>query len=185
MFTRVQKGFTLIELMIVVAIIVILAAIAIPRYQDYIIKTQMIRVMGETGSLKTSIEQCIADGRTIIAPITAAAQNNCDPGSTLSSLIDTDNFNQMTGMSVAGGGFANVSIAATSTATDSAIIRAKFGSNAHTLISKSYPSGIEWRRDFAGVWICVIGKMGVFNDPLEELAPQVARYVPKGCTIQQ
>src|SRR5690554_7863655 len=59
---QVQKGFTLIELMIVVAIIGILAAIAIPQYQNYIAKSQVSRVMGEVGSMRTAAEMCLMEG---------------------------------------------------------------------------------------------------------------------------
>ena len=63
---KAQKGFTLIELMIVVAIIGILAAIAIPQYQTYVAKSQVSRVMSESGQLRTAIEACILDGKTVV-----------------------------------------------------------------------------------------------------------------------
>ena len=52
-----QKGFTLIELMIVVAIIGILAAIAIPAYQDYTIRSKVTEMINAAGVCKTSVAE--------------------------------------------------------------------------------------------------------------------------------
>ena len=54
---KVQQGFTLIELMIVVAIIGILAAVAIPAYQDYTIRAQVSEGMGLAAGAKTAISE--------------------------------------------------------------------------------------------------------------------------------
>jgi type IV pilus assembly protein PilA len=57
MFKKVQQGFTLIELMIVVAIIGILAAIAIPAYQDYTVRAKVTEGLNLADSAKTAVAE--------------------------------------------------------------------------------------------------------------------------------
>ncbi|NEX90764.1 prepilin-type N-terminal cleavage/methylation domain-containing protein [Aeromonas rivipollensis] len=62
-----QSGFTLIELMIVVAIVAILAAIALPAYQNYTKKAKMTEVASATGKYKTAVEVCYQTNGTSCA----------------------------------------------------------------------------------------------------------------------
>ncbi|MGL4222228.1 MAG: pilin [Shewanella sp.] len=71
----VNKGFTLIELMIVVAVIGVLAAIAIPQYQNYVAKAELGGALSSVSALKTNVEDYIANNGSfpVEASTTAAS----------------------------------------------------------------------------------------------------------------
>ncbi|HIF9117883.1 TPA: pilin [Photobacterium damselae] len=68
-----QKGFTLIELMIVVAIIGILAAFAVPAYQDYTKRTHAAEMLNAASAMKTAVGVCLLSGNT---DCQSATENN-------------------------------------------------------------------------------------------------------------
>ena len=68
-----QKGFTLIELMIVVAIIGILAAVALPAYQDYTIRARASEMLLAASSARTSVTEAVQLANTLDIGVTVAS----------------------------------------------------------------------------------------------------------------
>jgi type IV pilus assembly protein PilA len=92
MLKQVQKGFTLIELMIVVAIIGILAAIAIPAYQDYTIRSQVTEGLNLAGALQTGVAEAYANTGVWPANIAAAGGTaGVLPGGKYAGSVDINN----------------------------------------------------------------------------------------------
>ena len=166
---RMQQGFTLIELMIVVAIIGILAAIALPQYQTYIAKTQVSRVMGEVGNYKNAIDQCLLNGRTASVSTNktvgaAVGAGECVLEATASTLLTGANVGADSVAPAAGTGYVIGAINANGTAT----LVGTFGNGASTSLTSPAPAkNVTWTRAATGSWTCT--------------STADAKFLPAGC----
>lgn len=136
-----SAGFTLIELMIVVAIVGILASVAIPSYQTYVAKSQASRVMAEASGLRALVETCVNEGSIVVGP----GVDECNPGAVGSTLID--GASQTAAILPTGTGVPQVAIASGGAIT----IVATFGNNATPLFTGET---LTWARTVGGAWSC-------------------------------
>lgn len=136
-----KQGFTLIELMIVVAIIGILAAIALPAYQAYVAKSQASRVMAEASMLRSPVENCLNEGKLTIG----TGFGECNVGAVASTLID--GASQTGDVLAAGTGVAQVVLNAAGAST----ITATFSSSAIPIF---VAETLVWSRSTEGAWTC-------------------------------
>jgi type IV pilus assembly protein PilA len=149
---KLQKGFTLIELMIVVAILGVLSAVGLPIYQDYIAKTQVSRAVTEMVPLTAKIDSCYGEGRTALVTATGTlTATSCSFGefkpSTIFVTVGTPTNDAPV---VTGAGFPTITLNANSTAT----VVATFGNAAATTLVTGTSKTVTWSRSAAGTWTC-------------------------------
>jgi type IV pilus assembly protein PilA len=93
-----QAGFTLIELMIVVAIIGILAAVAIPAYSDYTVKAKVANALASVGSTKTAVAVCLQEAGNDPAGCAPGGTNNGVPAFTPTKEVASIAYTASTGV---------------------------------------------------------------------------------------
>ena len=109
MLKKLQSGFTLIELMMVVAIIGVIAAIAIPQYENYISRTQAAAAAADMNVYKLGISMC--------RQVNGSFTNCTDANGNVPTVADTE---FLTGLTLTAGAATTISLAGSSMATTAA-----------------------------------------------------------------
>ncbi len=168
-----QKGFTLIELMIVVAIIGILAAIAIPAYQDYTVRTQVTEGLNLSNGLKAKVNDFFTETGAWPADLPTAVCGQA--GATCDGDTNTDyQGNYVASMDITTGGQIEVTYGNKANATALAS-----GANVLALAPATDASGNV-------TWVCGLASVPAALTLATGAAPQTAttvqpKYLPSSC----
>jgi type IV pilus assembly protein PilA len=159
---HIQKGFTLIELMIVVAIIGILAAIAIPAYQDYTIRSQVTEGLSLAGAVKAAVAETYSNDGSWPSTLADAGISNTPAGK------------YVTGLSIANG-----------------TINIQYGDQVNQVIAGqtlSLRPGVSANQDV--IWVCGLATApagvasyadGAGTESDESITDIEGKYLPKAC----